>query len=282
MEHIIKFENDPKFTPDIIRKLSMYDQNVPKYENKGLAICHGHNYSIRTLANVEIVDYWYMIDRYMNAFPDYRADAANKLEMSYFPDNYFDCVLTVYCPVINDIYIKELQYSTILINIHRILKKNGTLILTELPLLFFHFISDDEFKNIISQIKKIVSEKDIQEFKTNYINNIIKPALYETMNEMKNRLNSKKNLSPEIQLFLDEINTEEGFKKHLTNRLNRERADDTDVYREMLAGNYNGPNSDVLLQRIKEISIPHTKKLLKDNGFEMIEIKNDLLFAKPI
>ena len=127
------------------------------YKRKGLVICHGHNYNNEIISKIKFIKNWYYVDANRGTNPDLVADITNEYHMSYFPDNYFDCVLSVNCPVSSE------QLS--LIHIHRIIKKNGVFCTTGLPGLFFWFISDDEFNDLIQQINEIIPEENLKLFK---------------------------------------------------------------------------------------------------------------------
>lgn len=130
---------------------------------KGLALCHGHNHSYDVFKKIKFINYWYLVDKNSYSWPDYICDAADAKAMSYFPDNFFDCVLTIYCPAIDEKY--NIQFTNFFINIHRILKKNGVLLLTELPGLFYWFINRNDFDLVKKQVDEIIGKNNINKFK---------------------------------------------------------------------------------------------------------------------
>ena len=111
MECVIKKEQDKKFKKKILKPLSEFEhyieeqhasfpKNNKKYR-KGLVLCHGHKHSNEIISKIKFIEHWYMVDIDKNTHPDYIADAANSEDMSYFPDNFFDSILTEYCTVID-------------------------------------------------------------------------------------------------------------------------------------------------------------------------------------
>ena len=279
MEHIIAYENKLDVRENIIRPLSMYDQNVPTNSKKGLAICHGHNYSNRDLAELKFIEYWYLVDIDYAAFPDYIADATDKNTMAYFPNDYFDCVLTIFCPVIDE--NNKVQYTSMLKNIHRIIKKDGILASMELPLLFFRFVDENQFKNLVDEIKQIIPKEEIEKYKNDYITSVIEPSITESLIQFKEQLISNTNLDARMKKIRDELKTEKGFKKHKQAWLEKITMD-KEIYMEIMSENYEGPNFEKVRQRLKELSIPITKKILENNGFKFKEIKGRFLFAAPV
>lgn len=177
LEHIIMYENrtDKNY---ILRPLSAFHVHINWYyqydpdkkaTRKGLALCHGHNYSNEVTSKLRFIINWYYVDGDKMAYPDYVADATNEYLMNYFPDNYFDAVLSVYCPVWSYYEQSKNNYPLILKNVHRILKKNGLMCFTELPKLIFWFIPEEDFKEIINKINEIVSKENVEEFKKEVI-----------------------------------------------------------------------------------------------------------------
>ena len=169
---MIEFES--RIQPNlIIRPLSVYhtfiDKNYGFFSNKsakrkGLALCHGHNYHLGVISKLKFVDNWYYVDISRATYPDYVADVSNIYQMEYFPNNYFDCVITMFCPISSNDE-RRTQYPAMLENIQFILKKNGVLALTELPRLFYWFINDAEFDEIIKRLYEIIPEENLRLFK---------------------------------------------------------------------------------------------------------------------
>jgi hypothetical protein len=218
----------------ILRPLSAYDsffkdmgdENDKIY--KGLIIGQGHNHNLDILSKMPKNIYWYMIDIDKNTYPDYICDASNIKDMSYFPDNYFDYILTAYCPVIGKTGI---QYIKILKNLRRLIKYTGTIYLTELPDLFFWLINDDEYKLLKNKLINMIDRKDLSQFLDNIgINNI---------NDC-----------------------------------------DFDDIAEILVGNHEFGNKNNIKDRIRQISIDHTKKIMNELNFEIICIRKKFLLIK--
>lgn len=133
-------------------KIELWDK---KYVKRGLALCHGHNQWYRPLCKIRFIDHWYLVDADYETRPDYIADITNDDEMKYFPDKYFDCVLSVYCPYgafPGKIFI-------VLKTAHRILRDNGVLVMSELMGLFYHFIGTVPFDKIVDEVKKYISDE---------------------------------------------------------------------------------------------------------------------------
>lgn len=246
---IYSFENDPRYKVNINRPFSMFhntsdDYEFHKFTKRGLAICHGHNHSMKTLKKIKFINYWYFIDMRPDTFPDYIADVADSESMKYFPDNYFYCILSEYCPVtnINETFDK-LQFIDILKNVHRILNNDGYLLLTELPGLFFHFITNQQYNEIIDKVYEILG-KDI----------IIRI----------------------IEQSVDDART-------LPEELRKDYLKDIDIFNQILMGAYTGgPNSSEVNTYIKKISMKYTTNVLKKCGYKIIGNKGIFLLCKKI
>jgi hypothetical protein len=100
MDYIVKYESDEKYNKNIIRPLSSFKsasdffQSNKKNARIGLVLCHGHNHSIEIFKKIKFINYWYMIDKNINTWPDYICDVTNKSDLEYFPNNFFDCIMT--------------------------------------------------------------------------------------------------------------------------------------------------------------------------------------------
>lgn len=171
VDHLAKYENDSNYFKNIIRPLSLLINFINNYyspdEKIGLVLCHGHNYSIEYLKKFKL-NFWYMIDISIIAFPDYVCDITDKKQLEYFPDKIFDCVLSLYCQVINE--KNEKIYLDYLKNINRLIKPDGLIILTEMPRLYFRFLED----NILAKINDnlINDNKDIIKFIEEHYKNV--------------------------------------------------------------------------------------------------------------
>jgi hypothetical protein len=199
MDHILKYEKDPQFAGYILRTLSsfheftnsfgmcdsFYDtdfiekntvikgegfikdvENKKKdYVKKGLAICHGHNHTNKFFQEIKSVHFWYMVDVNINAYPDYIANAADYNHMQYFPDKYFDCVLFPHCPIVS---CGKFQYLDMLKNVHRILKHDGVILLTELPMLFFNLLVPEQYDMLVTVTDSLIGIDNIEEYKKQY------------------------------------------------------------------------------------------------------------------
>jgi hypothetical protein len=160
--HIINYE---KNLPDdrLFRPLSVFDAFLKTTIcNRGLALCHGHNHSNEVLSKIRYAKYWYMVDNNPRVYPDYVANVCDINDMMYFPDNYFDAVASIYTPTFDN---NGIIYDKIFGIIHRIIKWDGFVYLTELPRLFFHFINDVETVSIMNRIYKMVNKDDIENFR---------------------------------------------------------------------------------------------------------------------
>lgn len=174
LDRIISAEKTGILSAKIIRPLSLFHifikhnksrDNKVLYK-KGLVLCHGHNHTNELVSQIDDIHYWYYVDNTLSVWPDYVADISDESAMAYFPNNYFDCILSLHCPVKNITNDGDrLQYPIILKNVHRMLKYNGRLVLTELPYLFYWFIPDTYLEIIIKKIHTIISDKDFESFK---------------------------------------------------------------------------------------------------------------------
>lgn len=136
MNKTLKFErnnviiNRPlSMVNDMLNKKQLY---WGKQQSVGLALCHGHMHTIKTLAKIKDNDYWYCVDRNPYTYPDYVCDITDVNNMLYFPDSYFNVVLSEYC------YMRDLDFDKYFSIIHRVLKNNGIFISTELPSIVFN------------------------------------------------------------------------------------------------------------------------------------------------
>ena len=91
--------------------------------------------------------------------------------MSYFPNNYFDCVTTVYCPIgilarnPSSNSSRSNQYIDVIKTIHRITKKNGIIYFPELRGLFYWLLNKEKFNHMVKNIDEILGEKNIADFR---------------------------------------------------------------------------------------------------------------------
>ena len=221
LEDILEFEkyNSRK----TLRPLSVYHNMIkyfkeigyddPKKLRKGLAICHGHNYSLEMFKKIKFINYWYMTDISIEAWPDYICDASNEKDMEYFPDNYFDCVLTVYCSYLDE--NSNIQFPNILKNIHRIIKKNGVILLTELPGLFYWLIDDLTFNEISDRIVEIIGKEALEIFKK-HLDELYQSFKYNIYHEILVRNYNGPNRE-ELYEYVDKISVEQTKKILLKN-----------------------------------------------------------------
>jgi hypothetical protein len=270
MNKIINFESD---NPDkILRPLSTFsdfdDKDTTLERKIGLALCHGHNHKMDQLLKINNIDKWYMVDRNKKCCPDYVADVSSKSDMKYFKSNSFDCVMTIFCPVYRR-NLENLQYPRILKIMHRIVKKNGFICLTELPGLFLYFVNDYNFDKIVGKIIKCLGQKNIDDYRSCYIQEKIAKAIdnYRTFcikQKVAKNISSSLDSMPIIKPFYVDATYSE---KHF--------------YYELVV-NYDGPRREYLKRYLNKISIKHTIDFLEKNNFSFVEISNDVLFAKPI
>jgi hypothetical protein len=226
-----KYENDPDYSTNIIRPLSMLirfmNNHYSPEEKIGLVLCHGHNHSIKNLKKFKL-NFWYMIDISFIAFPDYICDIADKKQLGYFPDKIFDCVLSLYCPAINE--KNERKYFDYLENINRLIKSDGLIILTEMPRLYFRFLDG----NLLAKIND------------DLINN-----------------------NNEIHKFIEE---------HYKNvEQNDPELNNNEIKYVILDYYYRDTNPNKLLKIKKK----YIKQLLKENNYDYVKLKDDILFIKP-
>ena len=151
------------FIEEIERPRHVYLDNIDKHLRRGIVLCHGHNHSNHTLRKIKFINYWYYIDGDPESHPDYYADVSSINDMNYFPNEYFDCVLSLYCPVGRD----KILYNILSIS-HRILKKNGVILFTEMPRLFFHYINNNHYQYIIDIIHNTIDDATFEGLKKEY------------------------------------------------------------------------------------------------------------------
>ena len=164
LEHIIKFEHQ-LYPFLLLRPLSAYHifiknqlpSNKKRYFRKGLALCHGHNYDTDITSKIQFVKNWYYVDGNKSAYPDYVADITDGRSMYYFPNNYFDCVLYIYCP--KDAELNAIHHT------HRILKKRGVLCFIYKSKGLFWYMTSNEFDDLIQKVQEIIPSKNLDMFK---------------------------------------------------------------------------------------------------------------------
>lgn len=186
MDNVLKFESQNK--PNINRPLSLFDRMTQNFfieypekikfvtngfleriiintnqksPKRGLALCHGHNHSNILLQKIKFINYWYFVDKNKDTFPDYICDVKDDNKMKYIPNEYFDCIVTMHCPI-------DFEFELILLNINRILKDNGTLLLTELPEAFSNLLDGKNLGLLSHSIIDIIGEDNFSEFKKQY------------------------------------------------------------------------------------------------------------------
>ncbi len=169
-DHFKKYETDEKYASYINRPLGWLNAYINTYvgsETKiGLALCHGHNHSIEKFKKIKFINYWYLIDSDGFSFPDYICDLTNVKQVEYLPDEFFDCIMSIYCRVIDD--DDKLQYFNILDNVKRTLKPHGFFISTELSGLFFRFMNNDELVSINQKLIKLADENELNKYVNNF------------------------------------------------------------------------------------------------------------------
>ena len=130
--------------------------------NVNLAICHGKNHN---QANLKLIDSnshfdcsnWYYVDIWKAANPDIIGDATLSETFKAIPDNTFDKIAIISCPieVNNQSILKK-----IMINVNRLLKPSGKIYIDGLPY-FFQNLSDDmivddkEYDELMNKISKL-------------------------------------------------------------------------------------------------------------------------------
>ncbi|QGR54387.1 hypothetical protein [Moumouvirus maliensis] len=164
--HFRKYETDQNYIPYINRPLGWVNAFINEYTSPntkiGLALCHGHNHSIKKFKKIKFINYWYMVDGNGFSFPDYVCDLTNAKQVEYLPDEFFDCIMSIYCRVIdgND----KLQYFNMLDNVKRTLKPHGFFISTEIIGLFYRFMEDDELFLVNDQLIKFADKDELNEY----------------------------------------------------------------------------------------------------------------------
>lgn len=131
-----------------------------------LALCHGHNHSYKILSTIKGNCFWYMADKKKDAYPDYVCDISNEMDMSIFPDNYFDIIINVFCPLIGDI---NKNHSNILNNASRMIKPDGKIYLTELPDLFYKLLNKHDYLALIKIVDNNVDQQAFEHYKAEYM-----------------------------------------------------------------------------------------------------------------
>lgn len=145
-----------------LRPFSVYnDVTDDSHKLRCLALCHGHNHSHMLLSSIKENCFWYMVDNNINSYPDYVCDVSNKEDMSIFPNDYFDYVMTLHFPV--GIKENKYKYDNILNNIRRIIKPEGKIYLTELPRTFFHLLDSDDYLGLYDIIDEIIDEHEFND-----------------------------------------------------------------------------------------------------------------------
>ncbi|AAV50291.1 hypothetical protein [Acanthamoeba castellanii mimivirus] len=169
-DHLKKYESDEDYISYINRPLGLFNAYINTYVGPdiktGLALCHGHNHSIEKFKKIKFINYWYLIDGDAYSFPDYICDLTDIKQLEYFPDDFFDCIMSIYCRVVDT--DDNLQYFNILDNVKRILKHDGFFISTELERLFFRFMNDDELIRMNNQLIKLTDEDEIKKYINNF------------------------------------------------------------------------------------------------------------------
>lgn len=195
--------NNDKF----IRPLSIYHKytvNKDGSENnrnlRCLAACHGHNYSSKLLSMVKGDCFWYMIDSDKNCYPDYICDVSNEIDMSIFPDNYFDVIMTVFFPI--GVKDNKNKYSLLLENIKRIVKPTGKIYLTELPHLSYVLLNDNEYLDLYNLINENLDEDDINDIKLELMNKFPKRQITQKM--LYSEIMFAKNIKHDIKNIMNE------------------------------------------------------------------------------
>lgn len=169
-EHLIAFEKKSPYCGNIIKKLSEFNNYVSNSKNKkiGLVLCHGHKHGYAVLKNYKIVDYWYFIDIDPETNPDYICDVCDPNALEYFPDNFFDCIMSAYCPI-GDM---RNRYFSVMTSLKRTLKRNGVIVSLELPKLFYWFFNKNQLNQISKYLFKCADSDAFFKFKKEYDHNI--------------------------------------------------------------------------------------------------------------
>lgn len=159
-KHLMDFESNSSYANNIGRPLSIFKYYIKKYgsisDSKiGLALCHGHNHNHAILNNIKYIDYWYMVDIDSFSYPDYVCDIRDINALKYFPDNFFDCIISVYCPIG---FLYE-QYFEILTSLKHTLTANGFFVSIELPSLIFWFLDQDQLEKIADDLYDNIYDK---------------------------------------------------------------------------------------------------------------------------
>ncbi|XWV26241.1 hypothetical protein QJ857_gp0835 [Tupanvirus soda lake] len=173
MERILEFE--ALSNSKILRPLSIFHKTsintTNRYTKRCLALCHGHNHNHKFLSKImgdcywymvdkDINCYWYMVDKDINCYPDYICDVSRDEDMMYFPDCYFDVIISLHYPIGNNIE----GYNNMLKILSRIIKPSGKIFLTELPKLFFWFMNSNEYTILVNNINQILGEEVIDDY----------------------------------------------------------------------------------------------------------------------
>lgn len=132
-----------------------------------LALCHGHNHSNIILSTINGNCFWYMVNINKNSYPDYVCDISDGIDMSIFPNKYFDIIINLGFPLGDK--DNKYKYPNILINIRRIIKPQGKIFLVELPHLFYYLLDNDEYLNLIDLVDEIIDPVEFNKIKLELI-----------------------------------------------------------------------------------------------------------------
>lgn len=169
-KYLVEFEKNSPYSKNIFRPLSIFKYyinniNSPHSNKKiGLVLCHGHNHGIETIKNIRYINYWYFIDADSYSYPDYVCDITDVSALKYFPDDFFDCIVTAYCPIGHLID----KYFILLNNLKRTLKKKSFFFSTEFEQLYFWFLDESIVIKITNYLTKHTNLSELEKFKKEF------------------------------------------------------------------------------------------------------------------
>lgn len=222
--------------------------------SKGLILYFGHNNNYDIIRKIKFVNYWYCIDENYISYPDYIGNIYDKVSMSYFPENYFNCILIKHC------LVDRLKFNDVINILARLIKKDGALLMTDM----FGSMTED-----IKYYKELTTEKS----KTQIINILlIKLMDKETFTDIKEKIND----------FIDISIRKTIENKLLTLNVSYINDIDNQVYYHIILGNYESINKPVLSNIIFKKGEEFLKKTLAKSYLEYVKIKGNILIIRKI
>lgn len=120
LDEYVKMDKDftkPVMIPQKVKQIVEKYNQMPTKIPRVLVVCHGKNHTFQIEKSLTM-------NRRASVKPDIVSDLWSKNYMEYIPENFFDKVIMMYCPISNPFSKKN---DVIWKNIYRILKPNGEL-----------------------------------------------------------------------------------------------------------------------------------------------------------